>query len=275
MEIIADVGGTRGRWVIVDKTKIKTIETSGFNPYSYRISSLDKILEPINKSTKSFKIKRISYYGAGINNLQTKSIVEKSIKNHFLNTKVDVLSDLLGSCRALCNDKKGVVSILGTGSNSCYFDGNQIKKKINSLGHLLGDEGSGYVLGKSFLKKLLRNELPNNLSDSFNDNFNIKENFLRDIHKGDSYNMISGISKFIYTVKKDKIIKKLLIDHFKYYFNEIILKYNTKKIYLSGSIAHYFSDEIKEVSNGYNVNIMKIIKDPIDHLIKYHVEKKY
>ena len=275
MEIIADVGGTRGRWVIVDKTKIKTIETSGFNPYSYNISSLDKILESLKKSIRSFKIEKISYYGAGINNLQTKSIVEKSIKNHFLNTKLDVFSDLLGSCRALCHDKKGVVSILGTGSNSCYFDGNQIKKKINSLGHLLGDEGSGYVLGKSFLKKLLRNELPNNLSDSFNDNFNIKENFLRDIHKGDSHSMISGISKFIYSIKNEKIIKKLLIDHFTYYFNEVILKYNTKKIYLSGSIAHYFSDEIKEVSSGYNVNIMKIIKDPIDHLIKYHVEKKY
>ena len=274
MEIIADVGGTRGRWVIVDKTIIKTIETSGFNPYSYNISSLDKILEPLKKSIKSFKIERISYYGAGINNLQTKSIVEKSIKNHFLNTKVDVFSDLLGSCRALCNDKKGVVSILGTGSNSCYFDGNKIKKKINSLGHLLGDEGSGYILGKNFLKKHLRNELPNNLSDSFNDNFNIKENFFRDIYKGDSYSMISGISKFIYTVKKEKIIKKLLIDHFTYYFNEIILKYNTKNIYLSGSVAHYFSDEIKEVSRGYNFNIMKIIKDPIDHLIKYHVECK-
>ena len=274
MEIIADVGGTRGRWVIVDKTKIKTIETSGFNPYSYNISSLDKILESLKKSIRSFKIERISYYGAGINNLQTKSIVEKSIKNHFLNTEVDVFSDLLGSCRALCKDKKGVVSILGTGSNSCYFDGNQIKNKINSLGYLLGDEGSGYVLGKSFLKKHLRNEFPNNLSISFNDNFNIKENFLRDIYKGDSYNMISKISKFIYTVKKEKIINKLLIDHFTYYFKEIILKYNTKNIYLSGSVAHYFSDEIKGVSKGYNVNIMKIIKDPIDHLIKYHVEYK-
>ena len=274
MEIIADVGGTRGRWVIVDKTKIKTIETSGFNPYSYNISSLDKILESLKKSIRSFKIERISYYGAGINNLQAKSIVEKSIKNHFLNTEVDVFSDLLGSCRALCKDKKGVVSILGTGSNSCYFDGNQIKNKINSLGYLLGDEGSGYVLGKSFLKKHLRNEFPNNLSISFNDNFNIKENFLRDIYKGDSYNMISKISKFIYTVKKEKIINKLLIDHFTYYFKEIILKYNTKNIYLSGSVAHYFSDEIKEVSRGYNFNIMKIIKDPIDHLIKYHVECK-
>ena len=274
MEIIADVGGTRGRWVIVDKTKIKTIETSGFNPYSYNISSLDKILESLKKSIRSFKIERISYYGAGINNLQTKSIVEKSIKNYFLNTEVDVFSDLLGSCRALCKDKKGVVSILGTGSNSCYFDGNQIKNKINSLGYLLGDEGSGYVLGKSFLKKHLRNEFPNNLSISFNDNFNIKENFLRDIYKGDSYNMISKISKFIYTVKKEKSINKLLIDHFTYYFKEIILKYNTKNIYLSGSVAHYFSDEIKEVSRGYNFNIMKIIKDPIDHLIKYHVEYK-
>ena len=274
MKIIADVGGTRGRWIIADKKIVKRIETPGFNPYSYKISSLEDALEILKSSIQLSEIDEIMYYGAGINNLQTKNIVEKSIKNQFLNTEVDVFSDLLGSCRALCNDKKGVVSILGTGSNSCYFDGNQIKNKINSLGYLLGDEGSGYVLGKSFLKKHLRNELPNNLSISFNDNFNIKENFLRDIYKGDSYNMISKISKFIYTVKKEKIINKLLIDHFTYYFKEIILKYNTKNIYLSGSVAHYFSDEIKEVSRGYNFNIMKIIKDPIDHLIKYHVEYK-
>ena len=87
MKIIADVGGSRGRWVIVDKTIVKTIETDGFNPYTYKISSLNKILENIKSSVESFEFNKIIYYGAGINNLETRNIVEKSIKNYFKNTR--------------------------------------------------------------------------------------------------------------------------------------------------------------------------------------------
>ena len=102
MKIIADVGGTRGRWVIVDKKIIKTIETDGFNPYSNSLSSLNSILDQILSSIKSYKIDEIIYYGAGINNQETTKNVKCLLKKHFKNVKIDVFSDLLGSCRALC-----------------------------------------------------------------------------------------------------------------------------------------------------------------------------
>ena len=126
MKIIADVGGTRGRWVLVDKKIIKTVKTAGFNPYSYKSSSLEDIIISLKSLFSKYKIDEIIYYGAGINNLEMKGIVRETLKNHFKNTQINVFSDLLGSCRALCNKNKGIVSILGTGSNSCYFNGEKI-----------------------------------------------------------------------------------------------------------------------------------------------------
>ena len=176
MKIIADVGGTRGRWVLVDKKIIKTVKTAGFNPYSYKSSSLEDIIISLKLSFSKYKIDEIIYYGAGINNKETSDLVEGLLRNHFKNTQIDVSSDLLGSCRALCKNEKGIVSILGTGSNSCYYDGNEINMQINSLGYLLGDEGSGYSLGRSFLKKFLRNELNDKISRNFEDNYQIRKN---------------------------------------------------------------------------------------------------
>ena len=116
--------------------------------------------------------------------------------------------------------------------------------------------------------------MPDNISDSFRNNYNVDDSYLSKVYNGDSHKLISSISKFIYSKKEEECIKKLIIDHFNHYFNEIILKYNSKNIYLSGSVAHYFSNEIKEVSNKNKVNVIGIIKDPIDHLVKYHVVLK-
>ena len=271
MKIIADVGGTRGRWVLVDKKVIKTVETAGFNPYSYKNSSLEKIITSINSSFINHKIDEIIYYGAGINNQETTESVKDLLKKHFKNTQIDVFSDLLGSCRALCKNEKGVVSILGTGSNSCYYDGYKINMQINSLGYLLGDEGSGYALGRSFLKKLLRNELNDRISRSIEDTYQIRNNNYKVLYEKSSNKLISSLAKFINQNKDDKIISKLISDHFKYYFDEIICKYNSKNLYLSGSIAHFFQNEIINVSQLYNINVVKIIKDPVNHLVDFHV----
>ena len=272
MKIIADVGGSRGRWVIVDKTIINIIETNGFNPYTHKISSFYKILEILKSSVKSFEINKIIYYGAGINSLETRNIIEKSIKNYFKKTQISVFSDLLGSCRALSKGKGGVVSILGTGSNSCYFDGNEINMQINSLGYLLGDEGSGYALGRSFLKKYLRSELSDNIMKSFENEYKISKNNFKIIYKKNSNRWISKLSEFINKNKYDKILNDIIINHFKYYFEEIICKYDSKNLYLSGSVAYYFRNEISKVSDLYQIKIIRVLKDPINHLVDFHVE---
>tara|TARA_B100001287_G_scaffold155055_1_gene130386 strand:- start:171 stop:989 length:819 start_codon:yes stop_codon:yes gene_type:complete len=272
MKIIADVGGTRGRWVLVDEKIIKTVETNGFNPYSYNISSLEKIIISLKSSFIDYRVNKITYYGAGINNKETIYLVEGLLKNHFKNIQINVFSDLLGSCRALCKNKKGIVSILGTGSNSCYYDGKEINMQINSLGYLLGDEGSGYALGRSFLKKYLRKELNGKLSKDFEDIYQIRHDNYKILYEKNSNRLISKLADFINENKNDEILNELIFDHFNYYFKEIICKYNSKKLYLSGSIAYFFEDEIKKVAGSFNINIIKIIKDPINHLVEYHVK---
>ncbi len=271
MKIIADVGGTRGRWVLVDKKIIKTVKTAGYNPYSFKNSSLEKIIISIKSSFSKYKIDEIIYYGAGINNQETTESVKDLLKKHFKNTQIDVFSDLLGSCRALCKNEKGVVSILGTGSNSCYYDGYKINMQINSLGYLLGDEGSGYALGRRFLKKLLRNELNHKISRNIEAIYNIRNDNYKILYEKNSNKLISKLARFINQNKDDKIISKVISDHFKYYFDEIICKYNSKNLYLSGSIAHFFQNEIKNISQLYNINVVKIIKDPVNHLVDFHV----
>ena len=143
--------------------------------------------------------------------------------------------------------------------------------QINSLGYLLGDEGSGYSLGRSFLKKFLRNELNDKISRNFEDNYQIRKNNYKILYEKSSNKLISSLAEFINENKDDKILNKLISDHFKYYFDEIICKYNSKNLYLSGSIAYFFQNEIKNVSQLYNINVVKIIKDPINHLVDFHV----
>ncbi len=273
MQIIADVGATRGRWVILGEGQKKMIETKGFNPYVSKEKVLLNSLQELSKILNRDEILSITYYGAGINNNDSKKIIKKCLIKFFKNAEIYVYSDLLGSCRALCHQESGVVAILGTGSNSCYYDGKNITMQINSLGYLLGDEGSGYVLGRIFLKKYLRNEISEKISDLFQEISSFNKDNLQVVYEKNSHKWISKISEFIHTHKEDESIKSMINSHFTYFFKEILLKYNSKNLYLSGSIAYYFENEIKDVSKLFNISIIKILRDPINHLIDYHVLK--
>ena len=144
--------------------------------------------------------------------------------------------------------------------------------QINSLGYLLGDEGSGYALGRNFLKKYLRNELNDKISMDFEHIYQIRQDNYKILYEKNSNRLISNLADFINENKDDKILNKLIYDHFNYYFKEIICKYYCKDLYLSGSIAYFFEDEIKKVSESFNINVIKVIKDPINHLVEYHVK---
>ena len=232
----------------------------------------DRVKELKNVFKEKSEIVSQNFFIAENGRFDAESELNLTIKNYFKNTEITVLSDLLGSCRALCKDKRGVVSILGTGSNSCYYDGNDINMQINSLGYLLGDEGSGYALGRSFLKKYLRSELSDNTIKSFENEYKIsKENF-KIIYEKNSNRWISKLSEFVYKNKEDSMIREIILNHFKYYFEEIICKYDSKSLYLSGSVAYYFKNEISNVSDLYQIKIVKVLKDPINHLVDFHVE---
>ena len=271
MKLIVDIGGTKGRWFVLDKKNQISFKSDGFNPFTSKIDVLSGILVSLKSSFDFDSILNIHYYGAGISSENKKSEVRKVLKRFFTKSDVEINSDLLGSCRALCNDKSGVVGILGTGSNSCYYDGNNIKSKIKSLGYLLGDEGSGYDMGKKILVGYLRNEMPATLKDKFSIKFDKKMDLLERLYnESNKEKFIASFSNFIHENKKNEYIREFLQNHFSNYFENIILKYSSKNIYLTGSIAYYFKNEILMVAKEKKLIIEKIEKDPINHLCDFH-----
>ena len=271
MKLIVDIGGTRGRWFVLDKKNQISFKSDGFNPFTSKIDVLSGILVSLKSSFDFDSILNIHYYGAGISSENKKSEVRKVLKRFFTKSDVEINSDLLGSCRALCNDKSGVVGILGTGSNSCYYDGNKIKSKIKSLGYLLGDEGSGYDMGKKILVGYLRNEMPATLKDKFSIKFDKKMDLLERLYdESNKEKFIDSFSNFIHENKENGYVREFLQNHFSNYFENIILKYSSKNIYLTGSIAYYFKNEILMVAKEKKLIIEKIEKDPINHLCDFH-----
>ena len=271
MKLIVDIGGTRGRWFVLDKKNQISFKSDGFNPFTSKIDVLSGILVSLKSSFDFDSILNIHYYGAGISSENKKSEVRKVLKRFFTKSDVEINSDLLGSCRALCNDKSGVVGILGTGSNSCYYDGNKIKSKIKSLGYLLGDEGSGYDMGKKILVGYLRNDIPTTLKDKFSIKFDKKMDLLERLYdESNKEKFIASFSNFINENKENGYVREFLQNHFSNYFENIILKYSSKNIYLTGSIAYYFKNEILMVAKEKKLIIEKIEKDPINHLCDFH-----
>ena len=272
MILIADIGSTKGDWCLIDGVKSKTIETLGFNPFTLSNEFLIEILKFLKNKIDLNQVKKLFYYGAGCNNLKYKDLVKNTLSKKFVNSSIFVESDLLAACRATCGNKSGIVSILGTGSNSCLYDGKKIIKKIDSLGHLFGDEGSGFELGKNIFVKYKRNELPKDLSFSFKQRFDKENDLLEKIYlERNTSKLVSNFSKFLFENKDHPYFDNYLNQHFLDYFNNILRNYN-KRHYLNfcGSIAFYFKSHIKKISKQKKYKIGKIISKPICYLSEYH-----
>tara|TARA_B100000945_G_scaffold21407_1_gene15317 strand:- start:28 stop:852 length:825 start_codon:yes stop_codon:yes gene_type:complete len=272
MILIADIGSTKGDWCLVDGDKFTSIQTLGFNPYTLSNEFLIEILKFINKKIDLNQVKKLFYYGAGCNNPKYKNLVKKILSKKLINASIFVETDLLAACRATCGNKSGIVSILGTGSNSCLYDGKKIIKKINSLGYLFGDEGSGFEMGKNFFIKYKRDDLPQDLSLIFNQIYDKNNDLLEKIYlENNTSKLVSNFSEFVFENKDHPYIDYYINEHFTSYFNKILSNYN-KRYYLNfcGSIAYYFKSYLEKILKQKKYKIGKIISKPISYLAEYH-----
>ena len=169
IKLIADSGSTKTVWCLLEGKKKKLIQTQGISPYFLSVADIKVILETelLPKMKKITPIE-IYYYGTGCSNPANIQIVKKAIKAVFPKAVISVESDLMGAAKALCGKGKGVACILGTGSNSCYFNGKKIIKNSPGIGYILGDEGSGAYLGKKVIQHYLYNTFDPDLMDRFN-----------------------------------------------------------------------------------------------------------
>lgn len=278
MILIADSGSTKTDWRMIASTgEISQARTVGFNPYFQDTDSIATELAKSLKPAVNEAITEVYYYGTGCGTESSCAIVRQAIQQVFSEaTTVSVASDLLGAARALCGHEVGIACILGTGSNSCYYDGGQISYQIPNLGFWLGDEGSGGNLGKILVTNYLLKDLAPDLEAKFEKRF---PNTTRDLVLENAYKKpfpnryFASFSKFLFDNRSHPQAYRLVYDSFDLFFQKYICKYpdyKQLKIHFTGSVAFYYSDILRQVANDKGVTVKNIMETPIAGLTLYH-----
>ena len=276
MYVVVDSGSTKADWMLVDAEKNKTlIHTMGLNPYFHQA---DKVEQELNKSEfqnsiKPSQIKEVHFYGAGCSDAQYCQIMQDGLKRVFKNAMIKVEHDLLGAARATCGHQSGIAGILGTGSNSCLYDGKQVTDNITALAHVLGDDGGGVHLGKLILQAYFYRELPKDLEDAFNQKY--PEGKRAIIHRiyGEGQNVeISKFAEFLINHKNNSFARGLINEAFTIFTKRHLKKYEGHQklpINFVGSVAFALQDELAQVLKSEGLKLGTIIKRPIDKLAEY------
>ncbi len=278
MILIADAGATKIQWVVVHEGKSSDpIETVGFNPYFMNPDILKNAVEKdLVPYINPEYIKNIFYYGAGCSTVQKCGVVEDVLKEIFVQADFEIHHDLLGAARALFGDQEGIACILGTGSNSCLYDGRDIKENVTSLGYLFGDEGSGAYLGKLWLTEYLRGRAPQHLKAAFDARFGYSlENILDSVYSKPHPNrFLANFSRFIGEHRDDAFMKELIRRNFRDFFSEQVTKYSgyhNKSLGVVGSVGYHFREIFESVAAEYGMSVGKCIQSPIDGLAGFHI----
>jgi glucosamine kinase len=276
MILIADSGSTKTDWRLVNKDgKINSFSTIGLNPYHITSEIVLNALASSDMAAIKNTINKVVFYGAGCSSPEKKAILEKPLATFFANAEIEVEHDLLAAARATCGNEKGMVAILGTGSNSCLYDGDLIVQNVTALGYILGDYGSGVHIGKTFLQALLANELPSEITLAFKQQYNLHVTDILDaVYKQPLPNrFLASFSEFVFQHLDCIEMKDIVTQCFHSFFKTNICKYTDYQnlpLHLIGSIAFIYQDILTEVAKKYNVTIGNIIKQPIEELVKYH-----
>jgi glucosamine kinase len=281
MIIIADGGSTKTNWCLVNEEGKKILfNTEGYNPYfsdtPYIINSLKKNI-PADLPTD--KITEVNYYGAGVHNDEKANIIGEAMKVIFTNATINIGHDLLAAARALLGDDKGFAAILGTGTNTCIYDGNEISYHIDSLAYILGDEGSGCYIGKKLLSDYLRGYMPANVREVFWETFKLTEDEILDniYTKPLPNRFCASFSKFVYDINVNmEYSRNLVKTSFEDFFRNLVSHYPDYQNYTFnciGSVGYNFRNVLEEVANDYGMKVGKIIRSPIDDLVNYHLQK--
>ena len=274
--LIADSGSTKTQWCLLSGDKKKMISTQGISPYFLKEDSLGKILsDELLPKTGKTEIEEIYYYGTGCSNPGNIALVKRGLKKIYKTATVHLNHDLLGAAKALCGNEKGIACILGTGSNSCFYNGKKVVKNSPGLGFILGDEGSGTYLGKKVLQYYLYNTFDAELMDKFKMKYpETTSEILDRVYKSDLPNRyLAGFVPFLIENRGHFMIENILEDSINDFFFNHIYKYRESwslPINFVGSVAFGFKDVLAEMCREYELKLGIVLKSPMDGLIKYH-----
>lgn len=278
MILIADSGSTKTAWCLLSgNQRVKDITTKGINPFYQTEEEIEAELKNTlcQEIGGENKINSVYFYGAGCADSQINNKLAKTLQQVLKSDKAEVSSDMLGAARGIFKHQKGIACIMGTGSNSAYYDGNEIVKSIPAGGFIIGDEGSGAVLGKTLIADYIKNQMPENILAEFKKFYNgTYLDVVNHVYKQPFPNRwLANFTKFMYEKREDDYIHNMIVNSFTLFFNRNIKQFDSWKnteVGFVGSIAYYFEKELKEAAQKCEITISDIYQNPIEGLIEYH-----
>lgn len=276
MIVVVDSGSTKADWRMIHETGIQPLSTMGFNPVFHSENKIyQELQEAFDEEVKPEEASHVFYYGAGCWDDKLKSVVSNAISRVFYRAEVEVEHDLLGAARATCGNDPGISCILGTGSNSCLYDGVHVTDNVTNLGYLLGDEGSGAYLGKKLIRAYFYRELPKGLREKLDEAYpGGQQEMLAHIYGKETPNVyLASFARFMGQNIGHPFIQRLLYDSFAEFVDRHARKYSNHlslPVHFIGSVAYYFQDVIKVVLEERCMLPGNFIQKPIDNLVAFH-----
>lgn len=277
--LVADSGSTKTEWCLMDGKQRSTYFTQGISPYFQTSVQIEELVrgELLPQMAADRLPEAVFFYGTGCSGEQSVGIVRKALHAVWPQAKTEVNTDLLAAARALCGREPGIASILGTGSNSCYYDGKVIVKNNPGLGFILGDEGSGALLGKKVLQYYLYQTFDEEMRFRFDEKFNVtQEQILDRVYRGPLPNrFLASFAPFLAENRGHYMIENILEDGLNDFFFNHLYKYSeswTAPLHFAGSVAWHFRDILEQLCQLYELQLGRILQNPMDGLAVFHEE---
>ena len=282
MILVADSGSTKCDWILIDsQSNQHKTNSMGFNPFFHDADLVySKLMENELFIEYRNRVSEVYFYGAGCSSEARNRIIANGLKRVFSSAETVLVDhDLKGAALSTSQGDTGISCILGTGSNSCYFDGTKVIEKVPALGYILGDEGSGSYFGKILLSEWLYHRMPAELAEDFAKEYNLtKEGIFEAVHhKADPNVYLASFSPFISKHIDHPYFREMVYDGLDKFVNIHVLCYDNYKdvpVHFVGSIAYYFREVLQKVAIKHNFTIGKIEKRPVEPLAQYHINKK-
>lgn len=287
MKLIVDSGSTKATWYVhlADGTSL-TIQTTGINPVRDEMAAMQAVVEDVrsqirlelqmgrvSSSASDVFMEQVCFYGAGCIQPYSYS-VRNLLQQAYPEAEVLVESDLLGAARALCGHEEGIACILGTGANSCLYDGYGIARQTPALGWILGDEGSGAVLGRHLVSDVLKGQLPQPLCHAFLERFQLSQtSIIEHVYRQSQPNrFLASLVPFLAEHAKDVVVHDFLVREFRRFITRNVVAYDRRDLPVSlvGGVAWQFFSEVQEAVEAEGLCLGQIEKDPIEGMAKFH-----
>lgn len=282
MTLIVDSGSTKTDWSFLDDGVVShTIKTQGINPFHLQRRDIDRIMQneliPGLGNIDPQEISDLYYYGAGCATATLCSEMKEILHSYFPKANICVESDMLGAARALCGHSEGVACVLGTGSNSCLYDGEFISDNVPSLGYILGDEGSSADLGRHLLSDCLKRQLPEQVAKEFMERYQLTmDNILENVYRKPMANRyMASFAPFLGEKRHIPEVQNLLKSCFARFLRRNVMNYHKPWLPVNfvGTLAYTFREELSAAAESMGLSLGTVMKSPMEGLIIYHTTK--